>query len=226
MTISVIVMAFNEADNLESVIKEIEGTLDGIALPAEIVVINDGSSDRTGVIADQLAKELARVRVIHHEINQGLGEVYRTGFASARGEVITFFPADGQFPAEIIAQFFPLMGQTDLVLGYLPDRDDPLLAKALSRARGAVNYLLFGNLPRFQGIFMVRRAILNELTLKSQGRAATVVYELIIRATRGKYRTVSTPTEMRPRLSGQSKVNNWRTIRANIQQVWELRRSL
>jgi hypothetical protein len=86
--------------------------------------------------------------------------------------------------------------------------------------------LLFGSLPRFQGVLMFRRSLLDELELKSTGRGWTVLMELIIRASRGGYRLVSVPTEMRPRMSGKSKVNNLRTIWANLKQVFALRRHL
>ncbi|HUS89390.1 MAG TPA: glycosyltransferase family 2 protein, partial [Desulfosporosinus sp.] len=207
--ISVIIMAFNEAHTLEMVVREIDSTLSEAKQPYEVVIVNDGSQDETGEIAERLAEELECVRVIHHETNKGLGGVYRTGFAHAQGGFITFFPADGQLPAAILKQFTPLMGEADMVLSYLPKRSDSVLAKSLSWAERALYRLLFGPLPKVQGTIMFRRTLLDEVELKTIGsRGWAVVIELIIRASKGGYKLVSVPTEMRPRMSGRSKVKN------------------
>jgi glycosyltransferase involved in cell wall biosynthesis len=225
-SLSVIVAAFNEEDSIEEVIGEIRASLSRLGWPCEIIIVDDGSSDRTGVIADLLSDGIPEVRVIHHEENLGLGGVYRTGFEHAQKEYVTLFPADGQFPATIVEQFAPLMESADMVLGYLPDRDSSVLAKGLSGAERVLYRLLFGTFPRFQGILMFRRSLLDELHLKSTGRSWTILMELVIRASRGGYRLMSVPTEMRPRMSGASKVNNLATIWANLKGALSLRRSL
>lgn len=224
--VSVMIMAFNEVANLPTVAREIHGALAGLGRPFELVIIDDGSRDGTGAAADELAGELAGVRVIHHEANQGLGGVYRTGFREARGTYLTFFPADGQFPATIIAQFLPLMETHDLVLGYLPQRASSWLAKALSWIERLLYRLIFGPLPTFQGIMMVRRSLLDTVTLRSSGRGWAVLMELIIRLSRAKRPLISVPTGFRPRLSGHSKVNNLRTIWSNFKQMLTLRQYL
>jgi hypothetical protein len=85
---------------------------------------------------------------------------------------------------------------------------------------------LFGGFPRFQGLFLLRRSVLAELTLVSDGRGWAVVMELILRVSRGPWRIVHAPNELKPRMSGESKVNNWRTIAANLRQLADLRRRL
>jgi glycosyltransferase involved in cell wall biosynthesis len=224
--VTVIVMAFDEVNTLEAVVGEIDRATRELEMPYELVVIDDGSSDGTAVIADRLSRQLPRVRVIHHEVNRGLGEVYRTGFAAALGRFVTFFPADGQFPPAIINRFLLQIEEADIVLGYLPNRHSSLLAKSLSLAERVLYRLLFGPLPRFQGVIMFKRKLLDELELRSTGRGWTVLMELIVRASREGYRLVSVPTAVRPRMSGKSKVNNLRTIWANLKQVVALRRHL
>ena len=219
-------MAFNETRNLEAVVREVDSTLSELGQQYEVVIVDDGSSDGTDRIADLLAEEFTRVRVIHHGTNQGLGGVYRTGFVQAQGDLVTFFPADGQFPATIIKQFVPLMDRADTVLGYLPSRNSSILARSLSKAEKVLYRLLLGPLPKLQGVLMFKRRMLDEMELKSTGRGWAVLMEFVIRASRGGYRLVSVPTEMRPRMSGKSKVNNMPTIWANLKQVIALRRYL
>jgi glycosyltransferase involved in cell wall biosynthesis len=226
LSLSVVILAFNEAESLETVVHEIDSVLQTLGRDYEVIIVDDGSTDDTGTIADRLASENLRIRVSHHTINKGLGQAYRTGFALAQGDLITFFAADGEIPAATIKEFTPLMDKSDMVLGYLPRRNASLLAKSLSKAERMLFWLLFGPFPKFQGVFMLRRTLLSELELKSRGRGWTVVMELIIRASRGGYEIVSAPTEMRPRMSGKSKVKNLATIWDNLRQVFVLRRYL
>lgn len=220
--LTVVVMAFNEAGNLEEVVREIRAALDRLGGLAEILVVDDGSTDGTGAIADDLARALLEVRVVHHAPNGGLGAVYRTGFAEARGDLVTFFPADGQFPASILEAFVPAMEGHDLVLGYVPRRD-ALVGRLLSAAERVAYRVLLGPMPRFQGVFMVRRETLARVRLHSEGRGWAIVMELVARAARSGWRMKSLPTTIRPRRSGVSKVQNVRTIWSNLLQVVALR---
>jgi len=224
-SISVIVMAFNEAAGIEAVVREIRGALDRIGRRSEIVIVDDGSADPTAEVAERLAKEVPDVRVVRHRENQGLGGVYRTGFREAAHDLVTFFPADGQFPASIIEQFVPLAAECDLVLGYLPDRGGSPAA-LLSHAERLLYRLMFGAFPRFQGIMLFRREILDRIELTSAGRGWGVVMELIVRASRGGFRIRSEPTSWRPRAQGRSRVLNLATIWSNFRQAVALLRRL
>jgi glycosyltransferase involved in cell wall biosynthesis len=221
--VSVVVMAFNEAASLATITAEIHGELAGLGLGYELLIIDDGSSDGTGNIADELAATLPGVRVLHHGVNLGLGAVYRSGFAEARGDLVTFFPADGQFPATIIGQYLAAIDDTDMILGILPERGGPIAARLLSLAERLLLRALFGRFPRFQGIMMFRRTLLDGTRLVSQGRGWTVLMEFILRQARAGARLKNLPITIRPRAGGTSKVNNLRSISSNLRQVLALR---
>ncbi|MFA5164085.1 MAG: glycosyltransferase family 2 protein [Candidatus Omnitrophota bacterium] len=221
--ISAIVMAYNEAASIDDTCREIHGELSRIGDPFELLIIDDGSTDGTSAKADAIAVSLPYCRVVHHAVNSGLGGVYRTGFSAAAGNYVTFFPADGQFPADIIGKFRPMMAEYDMVLGYLPERKGQAFAKFLSKAERCLYAALFGKLPVFQGVMMFRRELPGMFRLKSSGRGWAVVMELIIRVSRAGFRITSVPTGYRPRKSGSSKVNNPRNIIANLLQVIVLR---
>lgn len=224
--VSVIVMAYNEVSSVEGVVREIDDELRQLGVTAEVLIINDGSTDGTGEIVDSLKGAETQVRVVHHQVNGGLGAVYRTGFVEARGEYLTFLPADGQFPARSIGHLLAVISDHDMVLGYLPDRHGSPVATVLSFLERRLYRILFGSLPTFQGVLMFRRRLLSDLTLHSRGRGWAVLMELILRTSRAGYRIASLPTEIRPRAAGRSKVNNLRTIWANLVQVLALRRTL
>jgi glycosyltransferase involved in cell wall biosynthesis len=224
--VTVAVLAYNEEGNVRTAIDELVKELARLEAPWEVLLVDDGSTDRTGAIADELATENPSIRVVHHGENRGLGGGYRTGFSEARGEFLIFFPADGQFPPDIIVSFYRQMGGLDMLLGYLPTHERSPLARALSKAERGLYRLLFGKMPRFQGVLMFRTAILADVPLTSTGRGWAVILELVMRTGRGPYRVRSVPTPMRPRLSGESKVQNVNTIVANLKQLSTLRRAM
>ena len=226
-SLSVVILTYNERDTLAGVTDEIAEALGRLEQPFEILIVDDGSTDGSGDVADALAGGRRGVRVIHHATNLGLGGVYRTGFREALGECLTFFPADGQFPASILADFVPRMGDADLVLGYLPGKPRRPVETMLSAAERLLYRALLGPIPTFQGIFMIRTSVLRETDLKSSGRGWAVVMELIIKVARDpRRRVVGVPTMVRPRVSGASKVRNVRTIVANLRQIVALRAHL
>lgn len=221
------VFAWNEVATVRAVVEENLAALERLGVTYELLLIDDGSTDGTSQAADEMARKHPNVvRVMHHGENLGLGGVYRTGFACARGRYVTFFPADGQFPPTIHESFYPLIESCDLVLGNLPGRDDKLLGALLGRAERMLYRVAFGKMPRLDGVFIFRREILTKVALKSGGRGWTVVWELLLRAQRGGYRIVGCPIVLLPRRHGESKVNNLSNILANLRQLIALRRLL
>jgi dolichol-phosphate mannosyltransferase len=114
--LSVVVPAFNEETLLDNAIRRLRSALDALQLESEIIVVNDGSSDRTGAIADKLAAELKGVAVCHQS-NQGIGGAFRTGVARATGEYLILWPAD--MPAEPgdLQPYVSQFGRADVVVG-------------------------------------------------------------------------------------------------------------
>ena len=109
-----------------------------------------------------------------------------------------------------------------MVLGYLPGRRSSLVGRLLSLAERGVYRALLGRIPRFQGIVMFRRKLLERFTLVSTGRGWAILMELIVRTGRAEYRIESLATEIRPRRAGGSKVSNWRTVASSLRQVGRL----
>src|SRR6266508_1325533 len=103
--LSVVIPAYNEAGNLERAVQEVvRAALDFDDY--EILIVNDGSSDETGQLADRLARETPRVSAIHHPDNQGFAAAYRTGLAAARMDYFTFVPGDNEIRPESVQQIF------------------------------------------------------------------------------------------------------------------------
>lgn len=224
--ITVAVMNYNEAPSLERVVTEIREELERMGHPHEIVIIEDGSTDGSREIADKLAGEHESVRVLQHPTNLGLGTVYRDGFTCGTMDLVTLFPADGQFEPAIIPQFVRRFQEpVDLVLGIIPEykKSRSTFARFLSWGERVIYRFLFGGFPEFQGIMMFRRKLIDTIRFTSTGRGWTIQMELILRFRDQGFRIVNEPTTIRPRMSGESKVSNLKSILSNLRQVFALR---
>ena len=111
----------------------------------EVIVVNDGSSDATAEVADELARTYPQVRVIHHPKNRGYGGALQTGIRSATKELIFYTDGDAQYdPAELSLLWAHLTPEADLVNGYKISRSDPLHRIVIGRLYHHIVSLLFG----------------------------------------------------------------------------------
>lgn len=113
--LSVVIPAYNEEATLEAVVRR----LLALEKVREIVIVDDCSRDRTGAIADNLAREFTQVKVVHHRVNGGKTEALKTGFARTEGEIVIIQDADQEYdPAEIDEVIAPILtGRADVVYG-------------------------------------------------------------------------------------------------------------
>lgn len=116
---------YNEEASVEAVVREGLAKLPRFADDLELVVIDDGSRDRTGDIADRLAAEDPRVRVVHHRPNRGYGGAIRSGLTTATRPYVFFTDGDQQFDLDDLERLLPLLDRADVVVGYRPRRADP-----------------------------------------------------------------------------------------------------
>jgi glycosyltransferase involved in cell wall biosynthesis len=125
--LSVFFPAFNEEGNIEEVITSAIKVLKEVANRYEVIIVDDGSKDNTGKIADAWAKKDPHVRVIHHKPNKGYGAALRSGCLAARYEYVFYTDSDLQFDIREIKKLIPLIKNADIVSGYRIHRDDPKL---------------------------------------------------------------------------------------------------
>ena len=117
--------ALNEEDNVAPIVEEALSVLPRFADDLEITVVDDGSSDRTGPIADELAEKDPRVRVIHHGTRRGYGGAVRSGLSSATKPWVFFTDGDRQFALEDLALLIAASDGADAVVGFRKKRADP-----------------------------------------------------------------------------------------------------
>jgi len=122
-SISIVIPAYNEEQNLSWVIKDTLRQLPKYFKDFEIIIVDDGSTDKTGKIADEFAKKFKTIKVIHQK-NGGYSKAMLTGIKAAQKEFVAYMPADGQFLISDMRHCFEVMKNNDLVLGYRGGRPD------------------------------------------------------------------------------------------------------
>jgi len=123
--LSLILPAHNEEPNIEAVVRQAVDVLPTLFRDYEVLVVDDGSHDRTGAIIDELAAENPHVRAIHHEKNKGYGGALTTGFRAASGDYMMFMDSDRQFDIADLRNLVPYIPNKDIVAGYRIKRNDP-----------------------------------------------------------------------------------------------------
>jgi len=218
--------AHNEEANIEGLVAEAIESLPAIAETFEIIAVNDGSRDRTQVLADELtAANPGVVRAVHHSTNLGYGAALRSGFAAARYELVAFTDGDRQFRVEDLARLTERLAaadRPDVVVGYRIKRADPLVRTLYARAYRLANRLFYGLAVTDVDCAckLFRREALEGVQVESDG--AFFSAELLIKL-RGAGRsivevgvphyprTAGSPTGARPQVIFRAVRDFWRT---------------
>lgn len=223
--LSVILPALNEEASLERTIRSCVQFLHAQDIPAEIIIVDDGSTDRTGAIADALRKEDPMVRVLHHPFNRGYGVALRTGFEATKGEAVLFMDADGQFDITDLTTMLRELETCDIVSGARLQRNDSMLRLVASRSYNAISrcVLPITTVDVNCAFKLMRREILTGLNLRSCGFGLAA--ELIAKAEHQHLRIKVFPVRHHPRLGGRSTVS-MRSIFPALRELWKIRRGL
>ena len=128
-SLSVVMPAHNEEIAIAGTVHSVVEALANWTQDFEVIVVNDGSRDRTRTIVEEIAASDTHIRLINHEVNQGYGAALVSGFEAITKDLVFFMDSDGQFDIYDLERFFPLIEQFDAVLGYRIDRQDTWLRK-------------------------------------------------------------------------------------------------
>lgn len=201
-SISVFFPCFNEEANVERAVRKATAVLDTLTADYEVIVVNDGSADGTGRIADRLALADPRIRAIHHPTNRGYGGAVQSGIRAATKEFVFFTDGDGQFDMGELPALLPLMEEHDFVACWRIDRQDPWMRKVNSWCwTRLVNLVLGMRIRDVNCAFkLFRRRILASTPLHSTG--ALISAEILARVTRSGCRVVQPGVHHYPRTAG------------------------
>lgn len=212
-SLSIFMPAFNEEANIGEVIREAVRAVKDITDDYEVIVVDDGSYDRTGEIVSALAKKNSRIRLMRHAKNLGYGASVKTGLKAAGKEWIFFTDSDRQFHFDELPKFVSAAGKYDLVIGYRKKRMDPFHRVFVAQVLLKVwNFVLFGLTVRDADCAykLFHRRVRDALKLETE--SAITVSEFLIKSKVAGFSMKQLPVRHYPRLYGKQTGGNWRVI--------------
>jgi glycosyltransferase involved in cell wall biosynthesis len=219
--LSLVLPAHNEEPNIRAVVEEAAQVIPTAFTAYEIIVVNDGSKDRTLEVAQALAEEDVNVRVVNHPVNRGYGAALTSGFNAATGDFIMFMDSDRQFDINDIHLLTPFVDEYDIVAGYRIKRSDPTHRLINAAIFGFAVTLLFDiNVRDIDCAFKIMRAdVLKGINLESPG--ALINTEILAKA-RAQGRTLTqVGVNHYPRVEGEQ---SGASIKVVFRAFWELLR--
>lgn len=203
-SLSVILPAHNEEVAIASTVKDVVTTVSAWLEDFEVIIVNDGSKDRTKSLVEEIAAIYPQVRLINHSKNQGYGAALVSGFESITKELTFFMDSDGQFDIHDLEHFFPLIDKYDAVLGYRMDRKDTWIRKLNAWCWKMLIRLVFGlNVRDIDCAFkLYRSTFFHEYRLETRG--AMINTEILYKFTKAGYTYTQTGVHHLPRRGGRA----------------------
>ena len=217
--LSIVLPAFNEEANIVEAVERAKVVAQRLCRRYEIIVVDDGSRDRTAQLVEEMRAADLTLELIRHERNRGYGEALKSGFGAARYDLVFFTDADNQFDLNELAAFLPWAERVDVVAGYRLNRQDSLFrrlnAKAWNYLVRALFYVPVRDIDCAFKLF--RRSVFTELDLESVG--AMVNTELMVKLGRSGAGVVELGVSHYPRTAGVARGASPRVI---ARALWEL----
>jgi len=224
--LSVFFPFYNEEANIAAQTKQALKIIPQFAKKFEIILVDDGSADKTGPIGQKLAADHPNVVLVSHQKNRGYGGALKSGFRKAKHEWIFFSDGDRQFDLKEIGKLLPQTNQADLVIGYRQKRADTPIRLVNAKLFNLLIRLLFGlKVTDIDCAFkLIKKEVVDSLELKSDG--ALISSELLIKAQKAGFKIAQTPVSHYPRKIGSPTGANPRVIFKAFYDIFTLWREL
>ena len=223
LSLSVFFPCYNEEANVEPTTRAALETCPLVSDDYEVIIVDDGSADRTGQIADRLAAELPHVRVVHNRPNRGYGGALQAGFRAATKQWVFYTDGDGQFDFNEIPKLLELLDRCEIVSGYRLDRKDSAMRRLSGWAWSMLCNLVLGLWLRdIDCAFKIYpRRLFDEIPMYAQG--ALIDAEILARAKRRGYRIGQVGVHHYPRLTGRQSGASLKVILRAFVELIKLR---
>jgi len=205
MNVSVIVTALNEQENIIPTINNILKSFVDFNIGGEIVVINDGSTDKTGDLVNSVVERDNRVRILNHDSPRGVGQSFWDGVNIAKGTIVVWMPGDNENDPWEIFRYYNLLEHVDIVIPFIFNKEvRSLFRNALSFVyRFIINTTFAVNFNYTNGTILYRKSILNNFEYRSNGFFFQT--DILIRAAKKGFLFAEVPYRLCIREHGVSK---------------------
>jgi len=223
LSISVFFPCYNEQDNVTRIVEWALVVLEKLDADFEVIIVDDGSSDATGQIADEIASRNSKVKVVHHSTNLGYGAALQSGFKAATKELVFYTDGDGQFDIREMPPLLPLSEKFDIVSCYRLNRQDNLIRRINGWCWTKLVCLLLGiKIRDIDCAFKLYKSeIFDNIELSSAG--ALIDAEILARAARKGYTITQRGVHHYPRTAGTQTGANLKVILRAFKELFELR---
>ena len=220
--LSIFLPSHNEEANVERVVRGYLAELPKIADEYEVIVVNDGSRDRTGEIAAQLASENPHVKVVNHQVNRGYGDAVISGIRAAVMPYVMLSDGDGQFDPKDIEKLAVFMPEYDVVIGRRVHRADHLVRRINGKSWTLLVRLVLGvTISDLDcGFKMFKREFLDAIELRAHG--AMISTELMARLMGRGARIKEVNVRHLPRVAGEQSGANLRVVTRAFRELMGL----
>jgi ectoine hydroxylase-related dioxygenase (phytanoyl-CoA dioxygenase family) len=210
-TLTISIPAYNDSLSLTKLVDESHQVCNKLRIPFELFIVNDGSSDNTLAVAQQLAEKYKNITILNHEKNLGFGPTLRDVFVTPKTEWVLFLPGDNQFPASNLETLLQYRDQYDFILGKRKIRKDNFIRLMYA---GFYNWLvsfLSGHpVDDVNGIAFYRTSILEKI--KFTAKTSFIHAEFFIEAHNKGFRVIEIPIEHKEREFGKGAGGKWTVI--------------
>lgn len=221
--LSVFFPTYNEEGNIETVVAKTKKVLEKVAGKWEIIIVEDGSGDRTPQIADKIARTDKRIRVVHHKLNRGYGGALKTGFESAKYKWVAFTDSDGQFDFAEVEKFIAKKDEADLVLGYRKKRADSIARVLFTFGWATLARILLGLKAKDYscGFKMIKKSVYQAIQ-PLVGEEKVTQIEMLVKARKMGYRFAEVGVNHYPRASGKPTGANLKVVAKSVVDMFKL----
>jgi glycosyltransferase involved in cell wall biosynthesis len=225
-SITVFLPCYNEVANVERTVRQAVECLEKLNADFELIIVDDGSTDGTAQIAQRLAAENGRIRVVRHPVNRGYGTALQSGFRAATKELVFYTDGDGQFDIAELPPLLELMRQYDIVSCYRLNRRDGPMRRFNGWCWTKLVCFLFGmKLRDVDCAFkLYKRKIFDNMRILSTG--ALVDAEILARATRKGYTTTQIGVHHYPRRAGTATGAKPMVLWRALKELWRYRKDI
>jgi dolichol-phosphate mannosyltransferase len=205
-SLSIIIPAYNESDNIIDTLENVTKALEPLPVPHEILVIDDGSTDSTAALVTSSLSRFPAVRLLINERNMGFGWSYRRGVDAASRDYIVMVHGDNAWGYETLRDFFSRVGEADVIVGYTRDMWGTRTTTRTLISKGytlVVNLITRRRLRYYNGLQIHAAPVLKSLRIQSSGYGFQS--EVLVKSLRRSRTVIEVPMDLTERAKGESK---------------------